>query len=581
MLGRTVVALVVVAALAAGWLAPRVDAQGPVIIRGHGSTGARGALVTHANALLVELSSGSLTVGHITSVTHVAGAMQLRNQAGTLVTVTGTALDVNCTGCSAASVVNVGHVSGVTHVVLTSGAGTAATFTGTSLNVNCTGCSAASVVSVSHVASVTHVAAAGPLPVVQSPQGGVWPVTAHQGGVWNIGHISSTLHLAGNVTDNANSALRVTGVTVFTVQGTIGHVSSTTHVIGSMRIINQAGTVATMTGTALDVNCTGCSSASVVAVSHVSSVTHVAAAGPLPVVQSPQGGVWPVTAHQGGIWNVAHVTSVTHVIGTMRIANQAGTLVTVTGTALDVNCTGCAAASVVAVSHIASVSHVVITSGSGTGVALTGTSLNVAPTTSVNTAVNQSGTWTVQAAHQGGQWNVAHISSVVHVAAASPLPVVQSPQGGVWNATAHQGGVWTIAHVTSVTHVAGVVHTTAVLGGGAQVCHSTAAIAQTASGITIHASGMRIWICGVVLVASAAESVSLVAGTGATCGTLTWPLIGAHVAAGGLALAANGGFTIMSPRPVLSTPINTYNVCLLQAGTTARISGFISYGGGN
>jgi hypothetical protein len=73
----------------------------------------------------------------------------------------------------------------------------------------------------------------------------------------------------------------------------------------------------------------------------------------------------------------AHITSVTHITGSLYLKSQAGAAVTVTGTALDVNCTGCAAASLV--------------------------------------SANQSAVWTIQAAHQGGQWNTAHVGSVTHV----------------------------------------------------------------------------------------------------------------------------------------------------------------------
>lgn len=123
-----------------------------------------------------------------------------------------------------------------------------------------------------------------------------------------------------------------------------------------------------------------------VQVQHVQAVTHIASAGlalanqalavrcvdtggttfqacgggsdPASVVQSS---AWTIqAAHQGGEWNVRHVTSVTHVAGRLILSNVAGVAVTVTGTALDVNCTGCSAASVVAVDHISSVTHVVL-----------------------------------------------------------------------------------------------------------------------------------------------------------------------------------------------------------------------------
>ena len=100
--------------------------------------------------------------------------------------------------------------------------------------------------------------------------------------------------------------------------------------------------------------------------------------------------------------------------------------------------------------------------------------------------VNQGGTWTIQASHQGGQWNidkVSHVTSVMaHVigtvtiegrgsagtsaggvvsvqgVASGTALAASASQSGTWTIqAAHQGGSWTLAHVTSVTHVAGVV----------------------------------------------------------------------------------------------------------------------------
>lgn len=56
-------------------------------------------------------------------------------------------------------------------------------------------------------------------------------------------------------------------------------------------------------------------------------------------------------------------------------------------------------------------------------------------------SVSQSGAWTIQAAHQGGQWNVAHVASVLHVA------IVQGAGAGAQHlliAPVYQAGTWTI-----------------------------------------------------------------------------------------------------------------------------------------
>lgn len=343
------------------------------------------ALVVGALATIGTLASGQVTPGnlpvftdrhdfivsHITSVMHVFGRTMLVSRDGSYATFTAGELNVNCTGCSAASVVEIDHVSSVTHVfgraMLVGRDGTYVSVTGGELNVTCTGCSAASIVAVSHISAALHVAgtitgaafhvqglgvpgtshggvltvqgitgmnpivtsqstvpwviahvssvthvvlagtSAGSIPIstvahvssvthvvlagtgapilvatlghisgavhlggtVQGARlhiqglgipgqshGGVLTVqgvtgmnalAASQSGTWtiqpgntpnttawlvNVGHVSGAIHLASNVTDNANNALRVTGVTVFTVMGAIDHVATQVHVAG-------------------------------------------------------------------------------------------------------------------------------------------------------------------------------------------------------------------------------------------------------------------------------------------------------------------------------------------------------------
>jgi len=175
------------------------------------------ARVTHYGALMVSIVGGDwgletqdVNIRHINTVVHVTSAgLAPLNQALAVrcVNISATAFEAcGGGGPGGSDAVNVfhqstvAHVSSVTHVagrvILTNVAGTPVTLTGGALDVNCTGCAAASVVAISH--------------------------------------ISAAVHLAGGVTDNANQALRVSGVTVFTVQGAIGHISSVTHVAGAV-----------------------------------------------------------------------------------------------------------------------------------------------------------------------------------------------------------------------------------------------------------------------------------------------------------------------------------------------------------
>lgn len=218
-----------------------------------------------------------------------------------------------------------------------------------------------------------------------------------------------------------------------------------------------------------------------------------------------QSGSWTVQAsHQGGAWNIdkiSHVTSaMAHVVGTVTIEGR--------GTG------GSAAGGVVSVQGVAS----------GT----------VVPVSLSNAAVNQSGSWTIQAVHQGGT-------------------------------------AWNVAHVSSATHVVGSVR-------GALACHSTVGIAQSASSIVAHGSGMFIEICGVILAnaSAATQQVSLVEGTGAACGTGTAALLGGIAAS--FPLAVPGVLSAVAMGPWMRTTTIGNNVCVIQSGTD-RIAGTLSYRG--
>jgi len=473
------------------------------------------ATVDHSGRLLVSTGSTSGLTDHITSVTHIAGRVMIQNVAGTAVTVTGTALDVNCTGCSAASVVAVTHISSALHIAGTApgmrlhvegvgspgqshggvlsiqgvtgmnpvvgrlvgapnvGLGALITHTG-QLGVTCftnagvaetcggTGGSGDAVnvfhqSTIRHVSSVVHVAAfhGAALPIqgvgiqgqshggVLTIQGitGMNAVTVVQSaGNWAISHISAAVHLAGNVTDQNNQALRVTGVTVFTVMGAIDHLAGSLHIAGSIN------------GARLHIQGVGSPGQSHGGVLSIQGVTGMNAVS---VAQSVAN------------WTIAHVSSVTHVRGGVFLTSQAGAAITVTGTALDVNCTGCAAASVVAVTHISAAVHIGGTiegarfhvQGLGTPGASHGGVLTIQGITGANAvAVSQSGqwgvssaqsgSWTIQAAHQGGEWNIRHIGARLHV-----VLIPSSNANDVIAVHATQTGTWNVGHISAQMHM--------------------------------------------------------------------------------------------------------------------------------
>ena len=336
-------------------------------------------------------------------------------------------------------------------------------------------------------------------------------------------------------------------------------------------------------------------------VSHVSSVTHIAG-----------------KVEQGGNWSlkVPHITSVTHVSGALMLRDQEGNLVTVDTGALDVSCSGCSAAAVVAVSHVSSVTHI-----AGT----------ITPTGSL--AVSQSGAWTIQAIHQAGVWNITHISSVTHVSgfiqiqhgsSSKRVSVSQDGELLVVNSgtiahvsVAHIAGssdeaggtvlgvhiagnvvdglnsairtapvtlvtiTGTVGHISSATHVvayrAAPLHVVANTGSANLTCHSTAAVHQTSSGdIIAHgAAGLRLFICGAILISQSSERISLVEGTGAACGTGTRGVIGGSSAS--MPVGANGGYVSVSPFPQYATAVAGNQLCLLKSGSGV-VSGTVTYG---
>jgi len=103
---------------------------------------------------------------------------------------------------------------------------------------------------------------------------------------------------------------------------------------------------------------------------------------------------------------------------------------------------------------------------------------------------------------------------------------------------------------------------------------TTVPISATADAVLITATASkRNIICGGVIVANAAEIVSIWEGTGSTCGTSSAAVMGSTTEANGLSLAANGGFIIPNRVRGLSANVDT---CLRISGTS-RVTGYITY----
>jgi hypothetical protein len=103
------------------------------------------------------------------------------------------------------------------------------------------------------------------------------------------------------------------------------------------------------------------------------------------------------------------------------------------------------------------------------------------------------------------------------------------------------------------------------------------AVSVTANTVLVPGQSRPIVLCGALLLSSAAETFSIVEGTGSNCGTNTLPVIGGTTAANGPSAAANGGFvegnggTRFARQKVAGN-----DLCILISGSTL-IAGNLSW----
>lgn len=107
-------------------------------------------------------------------------------------------------------------------------------------------------------------------------------------------------------------------------------------------------------------------------------------------------------------------------------------------------------------------------------------------------------------------------------------------------------------------------------------CPFAVGISQTASTQLVTGKvGQRLHICTFGFVSASAQNVSLVEGTGSTCGTGTGALAGGTTAS--IAAAANGGLWNTSQQITIPMQVNGDNLCLLQSAA-GNVSGTLTYG---
>jgi hypothetical protein len=101
--------------------------------------------------------------------------------------------------------------------------------------------------------------------------------------------------------------------------------------------------------------------------------------------------------------------------------------------------------------------------------------------------------------------------------------------------------------------------------------HYPISISQTASSVLLKDTPGAITICSGMVVASDAETLSLVMGQGTTCATNTVAVIGGTTAAAGTSLSANNGWAV----PNIGTLRSAGDICLLQSGA-GTVAGYLS-----
>lgn len=152
-----------------------------------------------------------------------------------------------------------------------------------------------------------------------------------------------------------------------------------------------------------------------------------------------------------------------------------------------------------------------------------------------------------------------------YTASSGRLPVLADINNG--SATATVGGTSNVALVSFV---------------GVDPCLANAKITDpfsiTARAVIIAAtSAKKNYICGLLVVAGAAEIFNIDEGTGTTCQTGTAAILGSTTAANGASFAANGGGMIgTGAAAILNGKTANVDTCIVPSSTN-RLSGFVTY----
>jgi hypothetical protein len=217
--------------------------------------------------------------------------------------------------------------------------------------------------------------------------------------------------------------------------------------------------------------------------------------------------------------------------------------------------------------------HAVIDSGSTTAVTqATGTNLHAVVDSGSITATQSTGT---------NLHTVTDATSVTTATLSAETTKVIGTVRSLGNAGAIFDGATGAAPPANVVYVGGITSgATAGLLTGISVCDSYANINVSTAATTLIITGVAsrtVHICAINMVTNAAQNVTLIQGTGATCGTSTTSLAGGTTNSTGYQFAANGGLTMGSGiGNVMLGDAAGKSVCIITSGAT-QLSGGISY----
>ncbi len=216
-----------------------------------------------------------------------------------------------------------------------------------------------------------------------------------------------------------------------------------------------------------------------------------------------------------------------------------------------------------------------VTTLMGNGVSGTGAQrVTIASDSTGTIAATESGTWTVQPGNTANTtaWLMAGGKTNNN---AAPGATNLGMLGGLANAAAP---TWTEGNQVSFSaDLAGNIRVTEI-DPCSSVAKVTAPFSLTARTLVIAAAASKKnYICGISVVAGAAEIFNIDEGTGTTCQTGTAAVVGSTTAANGMSFAANGGMAAIGGNSTVIAGL-TANVdtCIVPSGSN-RLAGFLTY----